>query len=451
MRYNELNLEKEARLAKEIMGYALKCGADAIRVTLNNGQQSSFSVMNGKLDKLQMTNDSSLYIQIYTQGRYGAFSTNRMERNELEHFVKEAIVATRLLAPDIHRKLPDPAIYYKGGGADLKQFDSSLFDIDSKVKKEIAFGICDEMSSGSDLVISATAEYADAYDYQYIVDTQGFEGESLETDFTVTAECSLKGKGDARPNSWWYETSLFFDKLNCSGCGKEAVSRGLKKLNPRSIKSGKYNMVVENRVASRLIAPIITALNGRNLQQKNSFLLNKIGEKVFSGKMNIIDTPHIPGLSGSRYFDGDGIATKDLSIIENGVVRTPFISSYFASMLNTDVTIEGPSVPTLTDSGYGEEYRNLTLDNMLSAIDNGILVTGFNGGNCNGTTGDFSYGIEGFTVKDGKMGRPLSEMLITGNMVDLWNSLLFSGTDIFRQSRWQIPSIAFEGVDFTGE
>ena len=80
---------------------------------------------------------------------------------------------------------------------------------------------------------------------------------------------------------------------------------------------------------------------------------------------------------------------------------------------------------------------------------NGILVTGFNGGNCNPVTGDFSFGVEGFAFSKGKLTHPVREMLITGNILELWNNLIAAGSDARPSSRWQIPTLAFEEVSFS--
>ena len=79
----------------------------------------------------------------------------------------------------------------------------------------------------------------------------------------------------------------------------------------------------------------------------------------------------------------------------------------------------------------------------------GILVTGFNGGNCNSATGDFSYGIEGMAFAGGKITAPVHEMVITGNMVSLWNSLAAAGNDARSCMSWQVPSLWFRNVDFS--
>ena len=86
---------------------------------------------------------------------------------------------------------------------------------------------------------------------------------------------------------------------------------------------------------------------------------------------------------------------------------------------------------------------------IIGICGEGILVTGFNGGNCNPTTGNFSYGIEGFAFKDGRLLHPVKEMVVTGNMISLWSSLVAAGSDALPGTRWQIPTLAFDGVDFS--
>ena len=99
------------------------------------------------------------------------------------------------------------------------------------------------------------------------------------------------------------------------------------------------------------------------------------------------------------------------------------------------------------DLSTGE--KEVSLEDILKLCGNGIYVTGFNGGNCNPATGDFSYGVEGFAFSRGKITHPVREMLITGNMTELWNSLVAAGTDSRECARWQIPTLAFENISFS--
>jgi PmbA protein len=90
-----------------------------------------------------------------------------------------------------------------------------------------------------------------------------------------------------------------------------------------------------------------------------------------------------------------------------------------------------------------------TLDELLAAVGDGILVTGFNGGNSNPVTGNFSYGIEGFLVHGGKRVHPVRELLITGNFLQLWNNLVATADDARPCLSKLIPSLAFTNVDIS--
>ena len=90
------------------------------------------------------------------------------------------------------------------------------------------------------------------------------------------------------------------------------------------------------------------------------------------------------------------------------------------------------------------------LKKMLRALNKGVFITGFNGGNCNGSTGDFSYGIEGFYIENGKIVHPVNEMNITGNMNQFWFSLVELGNDVLEGEAFKTPSMMFENVDLSG-
>ncbi len=84
-------------------------------------------------------------------------------------------------------------------------------------------------------------------------------------------------------------------------------------------------MVVDPMNSSRLLSPVMSALNGSALQQKNSFfLLNKLNEKIAGDRLTLTDEPHLVKASGARYFDNEGIATERRSIFDKGVLNYLF-------------------------------------------------------------------------------------------------------------------------------
>ena len=387
-----------------------------------------------------------MYLQLFIDGRYGSFSTNKLEKSDLQKFISQGIAATRFISPDPFRKLPEKSLYYRGEDIDLGQNDYNFTDINPERKREIAKEIINNMDRSDSRIISIGSSFDDLCEDVYMVDSNGFEGRTKQTLYTVSAECSVKDS-DSRPEGWWYDSTMFLDKLNHQDCGKIALSRALNKLGSRQIKSGKYNIILENTVSSKVISPIISALHGSSIQQMSSFLINSRGKKLFPEFMSLKDTPHKYGAMGSRLFDSERIATKDFSIIENGVVCTYFINTYYAGKMNEDITIEGPSVPALTSN----LPLRTGLSEHLKRVGKGVLISGFNGGNSNPVTGDFSYGIEGFYFENGEILHPVSEMNLTGNIISLWNKLLFIGNDHRECSRWQIPTLSFESININGE
>ena len=214
------------------------------------------------------------------------------------------------------------------------------------------------------------------------------------------------------------------------------MERALRKIGQQKMKS-ESTMIVDKTTANVLLSPLIDALYGSELQQKNSFLLNKLGEKIGSDKLNLADEPHLLKARGARYFDNEGVATEPRTIFESGVLKTYFIDTYNAKKMDVAPTISTPSVLIM-------QKGNKDLNGLIGNMHNGILVTGFNGGNCNSSTGDFSYGIEGFLVENGKMTTPISEMNITGNMVQLWASLVEIGNDPRPNSSWRILHLSLK-------
>jgi PmbA protein len=91
-----------------------------------------------------------------------------------------------------------------------------------------------------------------------------------------------------------------------------------------------------------------------------------------------------------------------------------------------------------------------SLDELIKGMNRGILVSSFIGGNSNSTTGDFSFGIIGYYVENGKIVRPVNEMNISGNMGEFWNRLAEVGNDPYIYSSWRLPSLYFTDVQFSG-
>ena len=448
----------ETRLAKHCISHAKACGASAARVYLNKCVTDSYTILNGELDKVTHSADRSIYIYLYVDGRYGTFSTNRLEKKELEDFISQAVVMVRMLGEDQFRKLPDAERTAKDAvtGLELGLCDPAYESYSSEERLERAKSMSrfSTYKSIQDYtVLSEECEYAESSDDTMLIDSQGFEGRHRETSFNCFSEVTIQDKNGTRYSGHWWEASPDRSSLEIDNCSEKALSRAASQIGPQNRRSGRYKMVVDSTVASRLVSPILNALNASAIQQKMSFLEGTAGQKIFSEGFTICDLARTPGKAGSRMYDTEGVATADRTIIDNGIVREYFVSTYMAGKTGFAPTVEDISRPCLMpfakDCDLAESKKDVSLKDILAICGNGIYVTGFNGGNCNPVTGDFSFGIEGFAFSKGKITHPVKDMLITGNMKTLWNSLIAAGSDARTSARWQIPTIAFENVSFS--
>lgn len=429
--------------AQWAMDYARKNGCQAVRVSIITANNNSFEYRNTQLDKLHQSSENKLYIEFFVDGRYGSFSTNRIEKNGLETFIKEGIISTRYLAEDLNRQLPSPERYYHSDGSDLDLYDKSFDDITADQKLDLLKQSVAEVYQTDDRIISVSSSYDDGVGAEYMIASNGLEEESIDSAFNLTVEIALKTDGDARAEAYWFDSSVYWTDLKKNGIGQKALERALRKIGQQKIKSGKYEMLLDNTTASRLFSPMIGAMYGSALQQKNSFLLDKLGHQITSDKLTIVDTPHLKRSFGARWFDGEGVATRERVIVDKGVLQTYFIDTYNSKKMGVEPTIASPSI---LNASLGEH----NFESIMKSVQKGIWITGFNGGNSNATTGDFSFGVEGFLIENGIATTPIGEMNITGNMLSLWANLIEVGNDPRTNSSWRMPSLLFSDVNFSG-
>lgn len=451
--------EKEIQTARDCIRYALHCGADGARATLSKSVLDGCSMLNGALDKVTHSADRSIYLYIYAEGRYGTFSTNRFDRKELEDFIRKAISMVKMLGEDACRQLPDPSRTAKDAstGLELGLYDKQYeaMDISRRLENARKLSIYEKEEGEHQewKLISEECEYSDSIDDSFTVDSQGFEGRHKETSFSCFTEMTIESASGEKYSGHWWESSPDYESLEITECGRRALERATSQIGPQKRRSGRYKMIVDRTVASRLVSPLFSALNASAIQQKMSFLSETSGKKVFSEGLTLTDMARSIGKPGSRLYDTEGVATKDSVIIGNGVVEQYFVNTYMANKTGFEPTIEDISRPCMKPYLKGKDLtskeKELSLNDILRHCSNGILVTGFNGGNCNPATGDFSFGIEGFAFSRGRIVHPVREMLITGNMMTLWNNLIAVGDDARKASRWQIPTLAFEDVSFS--
>lgn len=449
--------QSEIQAARDCIRFALENGADAVRAYLSKSGIDSCNILNGELDKVTHSADRSIYFYLYVDGKYGTYSTNRFGEHELKSFILNGIAMTRMLGEDPCRKLPDHSRTATDAitGRETGLYHESIetCSSESRLGNAMRMSIYGRVKEEGYHIISEECEYSESFDDSYTIDSQGFEGRHTESVFSCFTEITIQSEDGDKYSGYWWDSSCRDGVLKLEECSRTALKKAVDQIGPRPRRSGTYRMVVDTSVSSRMVSPILNALNASALQQKMSFMDGTLDKKVFPEEMTIMDLPRVFGKNGARLFDSEGVATVNAPIIENGIVRQYFVNTYNSLKMGLAPTVEDASLPYLLPFMKGirlaEKEKDVSLEDILHFCGNGIYVTGFNGGNCNPATGDFSFGIEGFAFSKGRITHPVREMLITGNIMELWNGLIAAGSDMRQNVRWQIGSLAFEKVSFS--
>jgi PmbA protein len=440
-----MNTKERLELAHWAIKEAKRHGAGNAAVDVGNSRDIEIEYRDSKLDRLKESTQKYLSLSVYANGRYSSHSTNDVRKESLSKFIEEAVAMTKYLSEDPFRTLPDPKYYQGQKEIDLGFYDPTYESVNSDARVKMAKDIESVVKAQSDKIISCTSGYSDSF-YEFAkVHSNGFEGERKATAFSAGAEVTVSDdNSDGRPRDWeWVVVRNYRDLLSPEELGKPTVKRALRKIGQAKMASGTYDMIIENRSVGRLLYFMYSPLRARSLQQKRSFMENKLGEKIGSDKFTIIDDPFIVGGLGSRTYDDEGIATKKRVIFDKGVLKSYFVDWYYGQKLGMEPTNGSPS-------NIVTEYGDKSLDELVSQMKKGIVVTSFIGGNSNSATGDFSTGIVGQYVEDGKIIKPVNEMNISGNLLDIWKQLVDVGNDPRIYSSWRMPSLYFKDIQFSG-
>lgn len=571
----------ERGIADKSVQMALDAGASAVMVSLDKAKTEIYALLDGEIDNIRQTGDRSLTFNIYADGKYGTFSTNRLEEESLRDFLCKAVETVRMLVADPFRGLPDKKDLatdsVNGDEMGLCWYGYDSVSRDEKLEMTRRVSVFGEFSAPSSdrnwRVVSEEVEYNNTLSDTYLTSSDGCRCRQTETSFEVSSQVTVEDNEGNKYTGLWWDYDVSPEKVLSSECGRKAVEMAVMQVAPVNADKGKYTMVVSRLVSGRLLQPVLNALSSLSVYQKSSFLVDALGKQVFSKGLNVMDMPLEKGKSGAILFETDGRACRNREIISDGVVKENFTSIYMSRKLGIPPTSSCPNRPVLLPfvseellagerggghcgvSGAGLGGSGLGVDcgdvsgaglgavnggelgvelgemsgsglcgdcgdvsgagfgavngggrgvelgavngggrgaelgavsgvergvvngggrgtelagglgaerglkagpfvneiaqrDILELCGSGILVTDFNGGNCNSATGDFSYGVSGFLFENGKITSPIDSMLITGNMTDLWSNLLAAGSDPVPGMSRQVPTLAFRDVTF---
>jgi PmbA protein len=225
----------------------------------------------------------------------------------------------------------------------------------------------------------------------------------------------------------WHSARHLEDLEDAEAIGRRAGERAVARLNPSRPKPGKYPVLFEPRVASSLIGHFASAISGSAVAAKTSFLRDKLGERVFAPGIGLVDDPlRLRGLR-SRPFDGEGVRVSRRELVQDGILRGWMADSASARQLGIQPTGNASRVlggaPTAAPTNLFVMAGERTVEQLLAAFPEAVLVTELIGQGVNAVTGDYSRGAAGFMVRDGQLAEPVAEITVASNLIDMYATL----------------------------
>ena len=436
--------EKLLQVAEHALKAAQAKGAKDVSAAVGETHFTSLAYREKKLEQIKASTSAALTLKIYINGRYSANTTSDLRPQAVEAFCTDLVAMTKMLAADPARALPDPKYYQNRSEQDLQIFDPAHAALQLEDRQKFARSVEDAALSASDKIISVTSTFYDQNSHSVQLHSNGFRGQKQATSFWAGADVSVQGQGDRKPSDWWWAGARHrADLPEAVEIGRKAALLAMDHIGAHKVPSERMSLVVQNRAAGTLMGHLLKTMTGAALQQKRSCLDGKIGQQVSSAKLNLTDDPFIAKGFGSRLYDSQGISAKAWPLFVDGVLKNYYIDAYYARKLSMQPTTASRS-NIVFGKGEGDQ------DSIVKGIKKGILVTSFIGGNSAPATGDFSLGLRGHLIEDGKLTQPVDEMNITDNLLKFFPRLSAVGADPYLYSRMLAPTLCFDDVQFSG-
>jgi len=419
-------------------------GASSSEAAASLSQGLSVNVRKSEIETVEHTRDRNLVVSVYFGQRTGSASTS--------DYSPAAVKETVLAACNIAKWTEEDRCI---GLADPERLAQDVMDLDlyhpwtPSVEEASSLALeCEASALGADArIVNSEGASVDAHQgVEVYGNSLGFIGHTQKSRQGIS--CSvIAGVGDSMQRDYWYSSARRLGDLDTPvQVGDQAARRTLRRLGARRVPTCKVPVIYEAPVASSLLGHFISAISGGALYRKASFLLDHLDKKIFPEFVRIHEQPLIVGGMGSAAFDGEGVATSARDIVSDGILRGYVLGSYSARRLDMQTTGNAGGVHNLTiDTG------DQNLEQMISGIDEGFLVTELIGFGINNVTGDYSRGAAGLWIENGEIAYPVEEVTVAGNLKDIFQNIAAIGNDVDPRRSTRCGSILVEGLTIAGD
>jgi PmbA protein len=413
----------------------------------------SCDIKDGQLDHFRSSMELGIALRTLNDGKLGFSYLYGPNPETLLQLTDRAVeIASQADRDPLHSFSPPE----RAPEQDLEVFDNSLSQIPYKEKVERI----KEMEQGARAADSRIrkvrkAEYEETTSHASMVNSYGLDAEKEGTAITVSIMVLAEDNGDAEMG-WESETARWYNDIGPNKIGMNAARRGIAMLGGRQISTRTCPAVLENRVAGELLDVWSSSFLGDNIHKGKSFLQDKLGQKIASEKITLIDDGLYNKGLGSAWFDDEGTPQKSTVLVQNGTLLTYLFDHYWSRKAGSQST--GNSVRERISSPPSPGPSNLfirsgtpSFDQLLKSMDEGLLVTDMMGVHMSDPiSGDFSVGASGMWVEKGRPAYPVKGVTVSGSIHSLFADVADVGDDLRFFGRLGAPSALVKEINVSG-
>jgi PmbA protein len=438
--YTEAQLRQ---LAADVLDHARAVGASACEVDVSEAFGQSVTVRRQEVETIEYNRDKGLGVTAYHGQQRGHASSSDFSPAALRATVEAALSIARFTAADPCAGLPEKDLL----ASEVRDLDLyHPWDLSIEQAIDIARRCEQAAFDVSPLVTNTEGASVSAQQSHFVSgNSLGFVGGYASTRHYISC-AAIVGESDGMQRDDWYSSHRVPGELATpASVGDYAARRALSRLGARKLKTCKVPVLFEAPLGAALIGSFVHAASGGALYRKTSFLVDSIGRQIFPAHVRISERPHIPRGQASSPFDDDGVATRDREVVEDGILRGYFLSTYSGRKLGLPTTGNAGGSHNLIVQPGRHDFVGL-----LKEMGRGLLVTELLGHGINYVTGDYSRGAAGYWVEGGEIRHAVQEITIAGNLRDMFKGIVAVGNDVLTRGSKQIGSVLIDRMTVAG-
>jgi PmbA protein len=438
-------------LLDRLVSKAKAAGADAADAVLIDSISVSVGWRLGKLERLERSEGGDVGLRVLLGKRQAMVSSSDRSASALDELVERAVAMARTVPEDPYAGLADPSELAKEF-PDLDTCDAA------EPSAEHLLDLCKRAEDSARAVEGVTnSEGADAgwgRSEVVFVASNGFAHSYAVTSGSLSTSVLAGNGSTGMERDYDYTSAVHMADLRApEDVGHEAGKRAVRRLGARKVKTCQVPVVFDPRVSRGLLGSLSGAINGAGVARGTSFLKDCLGKRVCAPGIRVIDDPHRRRGLRSRPCDGEGVTTRRMAVVEDGVLTTWLLDCRSARQLGMKTTGHASrgtaSPPSPSASNLYLEPGPVTVAEMVGDIVSGFYVTDLFGQGVNMVTGDYSRGAAGFWIEGGEIAYPVSEITIASNLRDMLLNMVPANDLVFRYGV-DCPTLRVDGMTVAG-